>query len=114
MFANAGRVASEAVDNIRTLTGLSAQYVFMDKYWRELDGPARKGLRKANISGISFGFTEFAMFGMMAGLDVVCYFQMRKQHAMASIQYCTPFAKQAIFRLVHDGHGCRPGLRPVQ
>jgi hypothetical protein len=74
MFANAGRVASEAVDNIRTLTGLSAQYIFMDKYWRELDGPARKGLRKANISGISFGFTEFAMFGMVAGLDFVWLF----------------------------------------
>ena len=32
MFAAAGRVASESVDNIRTIFGLGAQYTFMDKY----------------------------------------------------------------------------------
>eukprot|EP00177_Eucheuma_denticulatum_P008442 GFKZ01015348.1.p1 GENE.GFKZ01015348.1~~GFKZ01015348.1.p1 ORF type:complete len:1387 (+),score=214.48 GFKZ01015348.1:517-4161(+) len=58
-FARAGAVASEAVDNIDTVTALGAQDIFIDRYNEELEGPLKNGRRTAFIGGLTFGFAEF-------------------------------------------------------
>lgn len=58
-FAGAGTVASEAVDNIDTVTSIGVQDVFIDKYSAELEVPLQNGRRTAAIGGIAFGVSEF-------------------------------------------------------
>lgn len=57
-FAGAGAVASEAVDNIDTVTSIGVQDVFIDKYDAELAAPLRNGRRTATVAGIAFGVSE--------------------------------------------------------
>lgn len=58
-FADAGAVASEAVDNFDAVTSVGVQDVFISKYNAELEVPIRNGRRSALIAGIAFGISEF-------------------------------------------------------
>lgn len=58
-FAQAGAVASEAVDNFDTVCAIGAQDFFIDRYNDELKGPLRNGEKTALSSGIAFGIAEF-------------------------------------------------------
>lgn len=58
-FAQAGAVASEAVDNFDTVCAIGAQDVFIDRYNEELKGPLRNGQKTALSTGIAFGVAEF-------------------------------------------------------
>jgi len=66
VFAAAGRIASEAVDNIRTVTSLGIGNYFLDRYKFELQGPAKASKKSAWVTGIAFGFSEFCMFAIWA------------------------------------------------
>ncbi|KAK1861869.1 hypothetical protein I4F81_004448 [Pyropia yezoensis] len=65
-YARAGRVASEAVDNIRAVMTLGAQKFFMEKYNSELAKPIARGRRGAILTGVGFGFSEACMYGCFA------------------------------------------------
>lgn len=65
-FAQAGQIASEAVDNVRTVTSLGVQKHFLAKYMKELEGPVLKGQRAAVVAGIGFGVAEFSIFAVWA------------------------------------------------
>lgn len=65
-FAHAGRVASEAVDNIRAVMTLGAQSFFIEKYNAELAKPIARGRRAAIWTGLGFGFSEACMYGSFA------------------------------------------------
>jgi ATP-binding cassette, subfamily B (MDR/TAP), member 1 len=65
-FAVAGGVAAEAVDNIRTVTSLGVQDVFIDRYEGALVTPLRNGEKASLLSGVAFGFGEFFMFALWA------------------------------------------------
>eukprot|EP00123_Amoebidium_parasiticum_P013463 comp21970_c0_seq1/m.31708 comp21970_c0_seq1/g.31708 ORF comp21970_c0_seq1/g.31708 comp21970_c0_seq1/m.31708 type:complete len:1325 (-) comp21970_c0_seq1:487-4461(-) len=66
IYRHAGKIAGEAVDNVRTVTSLSAAIHFLDRYDLELAKPAKKGFKTALIAGLGFGFTEFMMFAIWA------------------------------------------------
>ena len=61
-FANAGSTASEAVDNIDTVSSLGVQDHFIEQYSEALRGPLRVGRRKAVVTGIAFGFSDFCQY----------------------------------------------------
>lgn len=65
-FVAAGGIASEAVDNIRTVTSLGVQDVFIDRYNDGLVTPQKNGAKSALVSGLAFGFGEFFMFAIWA------------------------------------------------
>jgi ATP-binding cassette, subfamily B (MDR/TAP), member 1 len=65
-FATAGSVASEAVDNIRSVTSLGIQDVFMERYSAALVIPLKNGSKAANVTGIAFGVGEAFTFVMWA------------------------------------------------
>ena len=58
-FAQAGAVASEAVDNHDTVYSLGVQDYFIKKYNTELEGPLRNGARTALVGGVTFGIAQF-------------------------------------------------------
>ncbi|CDF36232.1 unnamed protein product [Chondrus crispus] len=59
MYAEAGTIASEAVNNFDTVTSVGVQDVFMRKYNAALEIPIRNGRKSAMVAGIMFGISEF-------------------------------------------------------
>lgn len=65
-FVAAGGIASEAVDNIRTVTSLGVQDVFIDRYDDGLVTQQKNGWKSAAVSGVAFGFGEAMKFSIWA------------------------------------------------
>uniref|UniRef100_A0AC34QR34 Uncharacterized protein n=1 Tax=Panagrolaimus sp. JU765 TaxID=591449 RepID=A0AC34QR34_9BILA len=63
---DAGKIASEAVENIRTIQGLNKQLIFHEKYVQHLAEPFRQNLRQAHIYAAVFAFSQSVMFFMYA------------------------------------------------
>lgn len=57
-LAEAGSIASEAVDNYSTLASLGIQDFFTARYNEALEGPLENGRKTALMAGLAFGFAE--------------------------------------------------------
>ncbi|XP_007669387.2 bile salt export pump isoform X2 [Ornithorhynchus anatinus] len=57
-----GQITNEAISNIRTVAGMGKEIQFIEKYEKELEKPFRTALRKANIYGLCFGFSQCIVF----------------------------------------------------
>jgi len=64
-----GRVASEAVDKIRTLASLTKEFYFLDKYMAYFEQMKKEARRRANIIGASWAF--YYLDGYV--IDIVCF-----------------------------------------
>nr|DBA25040.1 TPA: hypothetical protein GDO54_012613 [Pyxicephalus adspersus] len=54
----AGRISTEAVENIRTLVSLTKEDAFYEKYNASLQGPYRDSLKKAPLYGITYAIAQ--------------------------------------------------------
>ncbi|XP_043920640.1 ATP-dependent translocase ABCB1-like [Protopterus annectens] len=64
----AGRISTEAVENIRTLVSLTREETFYKKYSDSLDGPYRDALKKAPIHGITYALAQTINFFVNAAV----------------------------------------------
>ncbi|KAG8443041.1 hypothetical protein GDO86_011745 [Hymenochirus boettgeri] len=78
----AGRISTEAVENIRTVTSLTKEDTFYERYNSSLKGPYREALGKAPVYGVTYAiaqcinyFVNAAVFRFGAWLIANCYMQ---------------------------------------
>uniref|UniRef100_A0A8C2QQ54 Bile salt export pump n=1 Tax=Capra hircus TaxID=9925 RepID=A0A8C2QQ54_CAPHI len=58
----AGQITNEALSNIRTVAGIGKERQFIEAFEAELEKPYKTALRKANIYGLCFGFSQCIVF----------------------------------------------------
>ncbi|KAI4544123.1 hypothetical protein MG293_004389 [Ovis ammon polii] len=58
----AGQITNEALSNIRTVAGIGKEKQFIEAFEAELEKPYKTALRKANIYGLCFGFSQCIVF----------------------------------------------------
>ncbi|XP_063290789.1 ATP-dependent translocase ABCB1-like [Pelobates fuscus] len=78
----AGRISTEAVENIRTVVSLTREPTFYEKYNSSLEGPYKDSINKAVIYGLTYAvsqsmnyFVNAAVFRFGAWLIAHCYMQ---------------------------------------
>ncbi|KAL4222180.1 ABC transporter B member 11 [Mactra antiquata] len=59
---SAGKIAIEAIENIRTVSSLTREDMFHKKFCDELETPYVEALKKAHVVGISFSFSQGVIF----------------------------------------------------
>ncbi|NXP76269.1 MDR1 protein, partial [Ramphastos sulfuratus] len=64
----AGRIATESVENIRTVASLTREETFYQRYVASLDGPYRVGLTKAPLYGFTYGVSQSAEYFVNAAV----------------------------------------------
>uniref|UniRef100_A0A8D0BE78 Uncharacterized protein n=1 Tax=Salvator merianae TaxID=96440 RepID=A0A8D0BE78_SALMN len=64
----AGRISTEAVENIRTVVALAKEDKFFERYKASIDGPYRDSVRKAPISGFSYAIAQSCNFFINAAV----------------------------------------------
>ncbi|XP_033097909.1 ATP-dependent translocase ABCB1-like [Anneissia japonica] len=63
---DAGKTASESIENMRTVASLSLEDRFYDQYCKQLDIPFEISKRNSTLYGLSFSFSQGIMFFIYA------------------------------------------------
>ncbi|VDK59072.1 unnamed protein product [Cylicostephanus goldi] len=63
---NSGKIAMEAIENIRTVQALTLEHRLHHQFCRHLDGPHKTNRRKAVMQGASYGFASSIFFFLYA------------------------------------------------
>lgn len=56
------QISGEALNNIRTIAGLGKEHSFVEMFNTQLEAPYQAALKKANVYGACYGFSQCVVF----------------------------------------------------
>ena len=62
MYEQASTIASDAINNIRTVASFCAEERIIESYRKKCDGPVRQAVHRGIISGAGYGFSYTLLF----------------------------------------------------
>lgn len=62
----AGKTATEAIENIRTVVSLGREVKMHDRFMHHLNGPYKSSLKKGQFAGFAFGFSQGCIYFVYA------------------------------------------------
>lgn len=63
-YESAGAVSTDAVGGIRTIASFTNEEKILALYSSEMNAPMKMAIRKAHVSGISYGFSQFCTYSI--------------------------------------------------
>eukprot|EP01137_Pigoraptor_chileana_P035613 Opistho-2@29921 len=103
-YQSSGRVASEAVENVRTVATLGREAYFVAEYDTHISIPYKKGIKRALLSGVGFGVSQafvllvdavaFYYGSVLVSRDELSFASMMR--VFTSVIFCTMSASQAM------------------
>uniref|UniRef100_H2ZPT1 Bile salt export pump n=1 Tax=Ciona savignyi TaxID=51511 RepID=H2ZPT1_CIOSA len=80
-FEEAGQIAGEAINNIRTVASLTKEQTIYELYTEKLAGPIKKSIRKAMMVGLGYGYSQCVIYFAYAavfrlGIELVLTYEM--------------------------------------
>ncbi|XP_064599295.1 ATP-dependent translocase ABCB1-like isoform X2 [Liolophura sinensis] len=67
LMEDAGKIASEAIDNVKTVQSLTKELHFYDKYSNFLQKPYKENLKQALVYALAFAFSQGIIFMLYGG-----------------------------------------------
>ncbi|KAH9513517.1 Multidrug resistance protein 1 [Bulinus truncatus] len=67
LLEDAGKTASECVENIRTVQALTREKYFYEQYSEQLIKPYHENVKQAHVYGLSYAFSQGVIFFIYAG-----------------------------------------------
>uniref|UniRef100_H2ZPW7 Bile salt export pump n=1 Tax=Ciona savignyi TaxID=51511 RepID=H2ZPW7_CIOSA len=61
-YEEAGQIAGEAINNIRTVASLTKEQTIYELYTEKLAGPLKKSTRKALLVGLGYGYSQCVIY----------------------------------------------------
>ncbi|PAV82741.1 hypothetical protein WR25_16150 [Diploscapter pachys] len=81
-FEESGKIAIEAIENVRTVQALTKEQLFYERFCWKLDGPHREAHKEALIQGLSYGFAASTIFLMNTCAYRLALFLILNKHQM--------------------------------
>uniref|UniRef100_H2ZPW3 Bile salt export pump n=1 Tax=Ciona savignyi TaxID=51511 RepID=H2ZPW3_CIOSA len=80
-YEEAGQIAGEAINNIRTVASLTKEQTIYELYTEKLAGPLKKSTRKALLVGLGYGYSQCVIYFAYAavfrlGIELVLTYEM--------------------------------------
>ncbi|KAK0070339.1 multidrug resistance protein 1A, partial [Biomphalaria pfeifferi] len=76
---DAGKVAVESIENIRTVASLSKESAFFTNYMKKLEEPYKQALRKAHLVGFTYASSQAIIYFAYAAAFVLGAFLIREK-----------------------------------
>uniref|UniRef100_A0A803V7Q5 Bile salt export pump n=1 Tax=Ficedula albicollis TaxID=59894 RepID=A0A803V7Q5_FICAL len=98
-----GRIASEALSNIRTVAGIGKEKMFINNFEKHLDMPYRAAIKKAHVYGLCFGFAQSIVFIANSVSYRYGGFLVDHEGLHYSFNDCVPLPHRVISAIVTSG-----------
>uniref|UniRef100_H2ZPB5 Bile salt export pump n=1 Tax=Ciona savignyi TaxID=51511 RepID=H2ZPB5_CIOSA len=103
-YEEAGQIAGEAINNIRTVASLTKEQTIYELYTEKLAGPLKKSTRKVLLIGLGYGYSQCVIYLAYAavfrlGIELVFTYEMTYDNVFKHL-FCYDLEINHVYRVL--------------